>query len=91
MGAWRMDSALVLLPVLVVVMSALAVGGAVRRGVLAWEWALASYVATALLLAMLRSMGSVPELPLELWIIVWATFSPLIALRGAGLTLEKGP
>jgi hypothetical protein len=52
---------------------------------------LASYVATALLLVMLRSMGSVPEVPLELWIIVWATFSPLIALRGAGLTLEKGP
>ena len=86
-----MDSALVLLPVVVVVMSALAVAAAVRRRVLAWEWALASYVATALVFVMLRCLGSVPDLPLELWISLWATFSPLIALRGAGWTLERGP
>jgi len=83
-----MDSTLVLLPLVAVVVSALAVAGAVRRRVLAWEWALGCYVATALLLIILRSMGSVPDLPLALWIIVWATFSPFIALRGAGWTLE---
>jgi hypothetical protein len=66
-----MDSALVLLPLVAVVVSALAVAGAVRRRVLAWEWALGCSVATALLL-----------------IILWATFSPFIALRGAGWTLE---
>ena len=86
-----MDSALVLLPVVAVVVPALAVAGAVRRRVLAWEWALGCYAATALLLVILRSIGSVPDLPVELWIIVWATFSPLIALRGAGWTLERGP
>jgi hypothetical protein len=86
-----MDSALLLLPVVAVVVSALAVAGAVRRRVLAWEWAVGCYLATALLLVILRSMGSVPDVPVELWIIVWATFSPLIALRGAGWTVEREP
>jgi hypothetical protein len=52
-----MDSALVLLPLVAVVMSALAVAGAVRRRVLAWEWVFGCYLATALLLVILRSMG----------------------------------
>ena len=86
-----MDSALVLLPLVAVVMSALAVAGAVRRRVLAWEWAFACCLAIALLLVILRSMGLVPDLPFQQWISVWATFSPLIALRGAGWTLERGP
>jgi hypothetical protein len=86
-----MDSALVLLPVVVVVMSASAVAGAVRRGVLAWEWALASYLATALLFVILQSMGSLPDVPVQAWIILWATFSPLVVLRGAGWTLQRRP